>query len=376
MTDNPEFEIFLATAPGLERLLLAEVVEAGFKQPKRVGGGVTIVGDWETVWRANLTVRGASKVLARVGEFRAFHLAQLDKRARKFPWGDFLTPGHSIRVEVVTNRKSKIYHAGAAVQRIERAVNEEYGSRIAESMADADIVIKVRIDDNNVHLSVDTSGEGLHKRGYKQATGKAPLRETMAALALRGCGYTGDEPVLDPMCGSGTFLIEAAEIARGMTAGRARSFTFEKLASYDAAAVDKIRNEGTSRTPKDGVHFYGSDRNVNVVGFAGDNAERAGVADLCTFSPLPLSKVERPKGPNGLVIVNPPYGARIGKKKDLFALYSAFGIVMRERFSGWRVGMITADKHLAEATKLPWLPTTAPIAHGGLKVTLFRTEPL
>ena len=149
------------------------------------------MGDWETVWRANLTVRGASKVLARVGEFRAFHLAQLDKRARKFPWGNFLTPGHSVRVEVVTNRKSKIYHAGAAVQRIERAVNEEYGSRIAESMADADIVIKVRIDDNNVHLSVDSSGEGLHKRGYKQATGKAPLRETMAALALRGCGYHG-----------------------------------------------------------------------------------------------------------------------------------------------------------------------------------------
>ena len=171
-------------------------------------------------------------------------------------------------------------------------------------------------------------------------------------------------------------MIEAAEIARGMTAGRARSFTFEKLASYDAAAVDKIRNEGTLRTPKDGVHFYGSDRNVNVVGFAGDNAERAGVADLCTFSPLALSKVERPSGPSGLVIVNPPYGARIGKKKDLFALYSAFGIVMRERFSGWRVGMITADKHLAEATKLPWLPTTAPIAHGGLKVTLFRTEAL
>ncbi|WP_026940585.1 THUMP domain-containing class I SAM-dependent RNA methyltransferase [Hellea balneolensis] len=374
MNNQNDFEIFLGTQPGLEALLLQEVIERGFKGAKAVGGGVTVRGHWEDVWRANLTLRGASKVLARIGEFRAFHLAQLDKRARKFPWDETLMPGHTVKVEVVTNRKSKIYHAGAAIERIERAIHEEFGSKIATSMEDADIIIKARIDDNNVRFSVDTSGVGLHKRGYKQAMGKAPLRETMAALALRGCGYSGNEPVLDPMCGSGTFLIEAAEMSRNLMAGRYRSFAFEKLASYDPGAVKRFHETWKPRQSQQ--RFYGSDRNVNVIGFSKANAERAGVLDMCTFKPLPLSTIERPDGPNGLIIVNPPYGARIGKKKDLFALYTAFGDVMRERFSGWRVGLITSDSKLAEATKLPWLPTGPPIAHGGLRVRLFRTKAL
>ena len=371
MIPTSQFEIFLVAPPGLEHVLLQEAKEAGFKQAKATAGGVTIWGGWSEVWRANLTLRGASKVLARIGEFRAFHLAQLDKRARKFPWGDVLTPDMIVKVEVVTNKKSKIYHAGAAVERIERAIHEELGAKIATSMEEAEVVIKTRIDDNNVRLSVDTSGVGLHKRGHKQAMGKAPLRETMAALLLRACEYNGMEPVLDPMCGSGTFLIEAAEISRGLMAGRSRSFAFEKLATYDAAAVQKVREAWSPRENKQ--HFYGSDRNVNVIGFAKANAERAGVADLCTFQPIPLSAIERLEGRAGLIMVNPPYGARVGKKKDLFALYSAFGDVMRDRFGGWRVGMVTADTLLAEATKLPWLPTGAPIAHGGLKVKLFKT---
>lgn len=372
MNQPAQFEIFLATQPGLEALLLDEVIERGFLQPKATGGGVTIWGDWNDVWRANLTLRGASKVLTRIGEFRAFHLAQLDKRSRKFPWGDILMPGHAVKVEVVTNRKSKIYHAGAAIERIERAIHEEFGAKIAESMDEADIIIKTRIDDNNVRLSVDTSGIGLHKRGYKQAMGKAPLRETMAALALRGCGYTANETVLDPMCGSGTFLIEAAQISRNLMAGRSRNFAFERLASYDAQAVQTLKDSWPSRDSTQ--KFYGSDRNVNVIGFSKENAKRGGVEDMCLFSPLPLSKIERPEGAPGLVITNPPYGARIGKKKDLFALYTSFGDVMRDRFKGWRVGMITSDTKLAKATKLPWLKTGPPIAHGGLKVRLFKTE--
>ena len=374
MIYTSEFEILLTTPPGLEAWLLAEVQEAGFKQAKIIRGGVTIWGGWSDVWRANLTLRGASKVLARIGEFRAFHLAQLDKRSRKFPWGDILTPGVKVRVEAVTNKRNKIYHAGAAVERIERAISEEFDASIAASMDEADIVIKARIVSNNVLLSVDSSGEGLHKRGHKQAMGKAPMRETMAAMFLRACGYDGTETVLDPMCGSGTFLIEAAEISRNLMAGRARSFAFEKLATYDEEALKTISDEWSTRESTQ--HFYGSDRNVNVIGFSNANAKRAGVADLCSFSPVPVSGVKCPEGEPGLVIVNPPYGARIGKKKDLYALYSAFGDVMRGQFAGWRLGMITSDRNLAEATKLPWLPPSGPIAHGGLKVNLYRTDVL
>lgn len=373
MTTTP-FEIFLSTSPGLEGLLFQEVKEAGFSTPHVTAGGVTISGNWTDVWRANIALRGASKVLARIGEFRAFHLAQLDKRSRKFPWGETLTPGLKVKVEVSTNKKSKIYHAGAAEERIERAISEEFGAQIVVSKQDADIVIKTRIDRNNVILSVNTSGEGLHKRGYKQAMGKAPMRETMAALCLRGCGYKGHEPVLDPMCGSGTFLIEAAEMSLGLLPGRSRTFAFEKLATYDVEKVEALKKNDTGQggTP----HFYGSDRNVKVIEFAKENAARAGVGELCAFSPKPLSALERPDGPPGLVIVNPPYGARVGKKKDLFALYNSFGAVMQEKFQGWRVGMVTSDTNLAQATNLPWLPTDAPINHGGLRVKLFRTEPL
>lgn len=191
MTHSTPFEIFCACPPGLETYLADEMVEAGFRGVSATGGGATFEGTWVDVWRANLMLRGASKVLARIGTFRAFHLAQLDKRARKFPWGDILTEGHRVKVEVVTNRKSKIYHAGAATERLERAIAEEFGAPIAEGLEDAQIVIKARIDDNNVILSVDTSGDGLHKRGFKQAMGKAPMRETMAALILRACGYAG-----------------------------------------------------------------------------------------------------------------------------------------------------------------------------------------
>ncbi len=374
MNHSANFEIFLSTQPGLESLLLEEAIERGFQNPQQTGGGVTITGDWNDVWRANLTLRGASKVLARIGEFRAFHLAQLDKRSRKFPWGTTLVPGQTVKVEVVTNRKSKIYHAGAAVERIERAIHEEFGAMIAENLEAADIVIKTRIDDNNVRISVDTSGVGLHKRGYKQAMGKAPLRETMAALALRGCGFNGTETVLDPMCGSGTFLIEAAQISRNLMAGQSRKFAFERLASFDEAAVHRIKENWIKKEST--LKFYGSDRNVNVIGFSKANAERARVADMCVFKPTPLSNIVRPEGPPGLVITNPPYGARIGKKRDLYSLYGAFGDVMREKFSGWRIGMITSDSQLADATKLPWMKAGPPIAHGGLKVRLFRTKPI
>lgn len=365
------FEIFLVTLPGLEDMLLAEVREQGFKKPQAIAGGVLIQGRWPEVWRANLVLRGASKVLVRVGEFRAHHLAQLDKQSRKFPWSEFLLPGHTVKVEVSTNKKSEIYHSGAAEDRIERAIHEEFGAEIASSLAETDILIKVRIARNLVIISLETSGTPLHKRGHKQALGKAPLRETIAAMTLRACGYKRTEPLLDPMCGSGTYVIEAAEMAGNLMAGRGRSFAFEKLVSYDAAAVEKMKADWFTRTPP--MHFYGYDQNGTVIDSAKANAERAGVGEACQFKAQPLSKLKRPDGPSGLVIVNPPYGTRIGNKKALLGLYRQFGDIMRAEFSGWRIGLVTSDDALAQATKLPWLPTGAPIPHGGLKIRLYRT---
>lgn len=375
MSDTDTFEIFLTAAPGLEAALLAETREAGFAAAKSVPGGVTVQGTWSEVWRANLCLRGAARVLARVGEFRAFHLAQLDKRSRKFPWGEVLRREVPVKVEVSTNKKSKIYHAGAAAQRVEKALVESFGATLSK---EAPVTLKLRIDDNMCQFSVDTSGEGLHKRGHKPAVGKAPMRENLAALFLRDCGFDGQEAVVDPMCGSGTFVLEAAEIALGLVPGRSRSFAFEQMASFDPTAYAALKAElSPQAVDMAGLAFFGSDRNAGAVEMATANAERAGVAGCTQFSQQAVSDLLPPEGMEpGLVIVNPPYGARIGNKKLLFALYGALGKTLMERFSGWRVGIVTSETSLAKATGLPFLPLGAPVAHGGLKIRLFKTKPL
>ncbi|WP_333711878.1 THUMP domain-containing class I SAM-dependent RNA methyltransferase [Yoonia sp.] len=369
MTDP--FEIFLVATPGLEQPLLDEAIAAGFLTARLTDGGVSFQGTWDDVWRANLVLRGATRVLARIGSFMAFHLAQLDKRARKFPWGDVLRPDVPVRVEVATSKRSKIYHAGAATQRIEKALAEDHGITLSP---DAPVAIKLRIDDNRVTISVDTSGESLHKRGHKEAVGKAPMRETLAALMLRACGYDGEEPVVDPMCGSGTFVIEAAEIATGLLPGRSRGFAFEQLATVDPARWTALRQTGTVRTTQH--RFHGSDRDAGAIRMATDNAARAGVADITTFANLNANDLTRPDGPPGLVICNPPYGARIGNQKMLFGVYAGLGRMLADQFSGWRVAVVTSDPGLAQATRLPFKPKGPPIPHGGMKVWLFQTDPL
>ncbi len=369
MSSDLTFEIFLVCPPGLEDLLCAEALEKGFAGAVVVPGGVTFQGGWPEVWRANLSLRGAARVLARVGSFMAFHLAQLDKRARKFPWGEVLRTDVPVRVQV-TCKASKIYHAGAATQRFETALRESHGITIS---AEADMVIKVRIADNEVTISIDTSGEALHIRGHKEAVGKAPIRENLAALFLRQCGYDGSEPVLDPMCGSGTFVIEAAEIAAGLLPGRTRSFAFEQLASFDAEAWEAMRTDVPVKPP---LHrFHGSDRDAGVIRMSTANAARAGVTDWVSFACHGAGETTPPDGPPGLVIVNPPYGARIGNKKLLYPLYGTLGQTLLSRFKGWRVGLVTSEPPLAKATSLPFKQGPA-VAHGGMKVWLWQTPPL
>lgn len=362
--------LFLVTLPGLEATLAAEAKALGFAPATPVPGGVELTGDWHTVWRANLMLRGATRVLVRLGGFRAMHLAQLDKRARKFDWAATLRPDVPVRVET-TCRKSRIYHAGAATQRVETALREALGVEITK---DAPIALKVRIEDDFCSFSLDSSGAPLHKRGYKLAVGKAPIRESMAALFLRQCGYDGNEPVLDPMCGSGTFVLEAAEIATGRAPGRERAFAFEHFASFDAQTWQDMRAGVTPRETE--LRFFGSDRDAGAVRMSSENAERAGIAALTQFTRSPVEALTRPEGPPGLVMVNPPYGARIGNKKLLFAIHDQLGRRLKEQFSGWRVGIVTSEAGLARATGLPLLPPGPPIPHGGLKVKLFQTKAL
>lgn len=362
------FPIFLVSTPGLEAPLCAEALEQGFAGATVVDGGVSLAGTWADIWRANLVLRGATRILARIGEFRAMHLAQLDKRSRKIPWGDFLDKAVPVRVEASCKR-SRIYHAGAAAQRVAKAIAGEFGAPVTE---DAALRIMVRIEDDLVTLSIDTTGESLHKRGFKEAVNKAPMRETMAAMFLRQCGYSGTEPVLDPMCGSGTFVIEAAEIALGLAPGRERGFAFELLPSFDAKAWQSLRASAARGTTD--LKFHGSDRDPGAIRMATENAARSGVATLAQFDQKSVEDLEPPPGPPGLVILNPPYGTRIGDKAPLVTLHRTLGTVLKTRFKGWRVGIITADKNLAGATGLKFQPALPPVLHGGIRVALYRAQ--
>jgi putative N6-adenine-specific DNA methylase len=362
-------EIFLVTPPGLEKALAAEAERRGFRQIAPAVGGVAFAGDWPDIWRANLELRGASRVLVRVASFRAPHLAPLDKRARQVPWKTWLREGQAVKVEA-TCRASRIYHAGAAAQRVEGAIRAALGPA-----GDGDPVrVLVRIEDDLCTISLDSSGELLHRRGQKGAVARAPLRETLAALFLGECGFDGREPVLDPMCGSGTFVIEAAGIAAGLQPGRSRRFAFERFATFEPVTFEALHR--VPSLPSLPFRFIGCDRDAGAVAASRANAELAGLGPLTDFRRQPVSALERPEGQPGLVIVNPPYGTRIGEKGPLRALHARLGAVLRERFAGWRVGIVTTEAGLARATGLPFREPGPPVDHGGLRVRLWQTGPL
>jgi putative N6-adenine-specific DNA methylase len=358
-----DYDIFMACLPGFENDLAAEAVSLGFRSPKQIPGGVSVTGGMAEVMQANTQSRIASRVLLRLGEFRALHLAQLDKRARKLPWADWLPANTPVRVEASCT-KSRIYHQKAAAQRIEQAIVDSVGATVA----DDGLKVMLRIEDDLATISLDTSGEGLHKRGHKQFIGKAPLRETMAAAFLRQMGFDGTQPVIDPMCGSGTFVLEAAEIAAGLAPGRNRAFAFERFVGAPA-------RPDTPAAHCPSLRFYGYDRDQGAIQGARANADRAGVADWTSFVCQPLSALAPPDVAPGLVMVNPPYGARIGNKGQLYGLYAALGRVLTERFAGWRLGLVTSDTKLARATGLALHPGP-PVPHGGLKIRLFRSSAL
>lgn len=397
MNDSSTFEIFLTAPPGLEDVLASEMRLKGFRRPQVVPGGVTIRGGWREVWRANLWLRGAGRVLARLASFHVRHLAQLDALSRTVAWSTVLRADVPVRVDAHC-AGSRLYHSSAVAERVGRAIHETLGAPVVCARNDAAeegtgedvgngareatrqicappcMTVMVRIQKDVCVISLDTSGALLHRRGYKRAVNRAPIRETMAALFLMRCGYTGREPLVDPMCGSGTFVIEGAEMAAPVNPGRARPFAFEHLATFDPAAwqaMRTVRRRGGTPSP-----CYGYDRDAGAVRMAQANAHRAGLKGDMLFAQQPISALVPPAGPSGLVIANPPYGTRIGAAKTLVPLYRCFGQVMRERFSGWRVGLVTSEPFLAQATGLPFLPADAPVPHGGLKVNLWRTAPL
>ena len=369
---------FAVTAPGLESLCAAELSELGVRG-RVEEGGVTFSGDFIAIARANLWLRTASRVLVRVAEFRATAFHELERRANRIEWSRYVTSGSHVAFRV-TCKKSKLYHSDAVAQRfgeaVLRAVPSVETGRVKSQDEEDDAtggidrqLFVVRFAHDVCTVSADSSGALLHLRGYRQQLAKAPLRETLAAAVLLGAGWTGDAPLVDPMCGSGTIPIEAARIARRIAPGRDRTFAFLRWPDADTDAwstllADALSHELTHAP----VSIAGFDRDEGAIAAARANAERAGVLDDVQFVVQPISALAAAPPP-GLIASNPPYGVRVGEKDRLRNLYAQIGNIARRQRGGWTLALLSADRALERQTALEFEERFA-TRNGGIPVRL------
>lgn len=369
-------DLFAACAPGLEPIAAQELRQLGLKDAHLTPGGVECRGSRRDLYRLNLHLRTADRVLMRIGDFYAAAFSELRKKAARLDWPSFLRPDRPLAIKA-TCHKSKLYHSDAVVERVLGAIEDRLGRAVArasggeESAAEAQWVM-VRLVHDRCTISIDTSGELLHRRGYRLATAKAPLRETLAAGVLIAAGWDKTSPLLDPFCGSGTLAIEAALLAANRTPGAFRRFAFMEWPDFDAPLWASLLAEAEANVSATSPIILASDRDAGAIENARANAGRAGVADRIEFTRRSLSAIEPPQQ-RGWVIANPPYGLRVSRDRDLRDLYAQFGRVMRDRCAGWHVALLCPDAHLAGHSRLP-LRTIALLTHGGLKVKLLAGE--
>jgi len=381
---DPRFQIFASTAPGLESIAAGELKTLGVKGKQEIGG-VAFAGDLERIYETNLWLRTASRILVRLGRFHASTFYELERRAKKLPWGEFLSGSGAVRVRV-TCRKSKLYHSDAVAERVLSAIAGTVSGSIkseaaedddeaAEAEAESQLFV-VRIVNDECEISVDSSGDLLHRRGYRKEVAKAPLRETIAAAMVLASGWKRGDPLLDPMCGSGTIPIEAALLARKIAPGLKRDFQFMKWPGFDGDCWTRVVENARAAEITLSGELLGSDRDAGAIQAAEHNADRAGVADSVRFFQEAVSGsmegIDPAVGGTGWVLTNPPYGVRVGESGDLRNLYAKLGSTLGEK-AGWRLGVLTADLDLVRQTKLP-LRARFSTSNGGIPVTFLASE--
>jgi putative N6-adenine-specific DNA methylase len=367
---------FAVVAPGLEEVARAEIAALpGATDVARVDGGVEWRGPVEVGARANLWLRVATRVLARVGEVEAREFGRLRRGLARLPWAAFVPAGATIAVKATTTR-CRLYHTGAIAENVVSGVADVVRDVTPfEKPADgadgvpATTTIYVRGVGDRFTFSVDATGELLHRRGARTEVGAAPLRETLAAGVLALAAWTPDEPLCDPMCGAGTIPIEAALQALGRAPGLDRALAKDfALARWPLAAalpdlVDEARGEASARAT-----IVGCDRDPKVIESAKRNAARAGVEALVSFACAAFEDAKAPAA-SGLVVLNPPYGHRLGDAARAERAYRDIGRGLRARFSGWRAAVLAPTKIPPAALGLS-KPERHPLVNGGLRVHL------
>lgn len=368
---------FAVASPGLEAPLAAELATlADLHEVRAVEGGVEFVAALAAGTEANRWSRIATRIVLRLGEVKARDFAPLRRALAKLPWASFVPRDLPLRIDVSTSH-CRLFHTGALAETALLAIGDCVGKLPArekkEAAADDEICTRIllRGQDDRFMASVDASGPLLHRRGWRLEAGRAPLRETLAAGILALCNFEPTLPLVDPMCGSGTFAIEAAAIARRIAPGAGRTFAFERWPVLVSGQV-KGAGAGASNPATACAGIFASDRDVRAIETARRNAERAGVADAITITQASLGKSPVPPQP-GLVVINPPYGHRLGDRRHALRLGRDIGQTLSDKFAGWRAAVLCPDQAFvtavaAGARRKP--NETFALRNGGLRVLL------
>ena len=337
-------------------------------------GGVQFQGDWRMCYRANLQSRIASRVLWRVASEPYAGETDVYNIAHALPWNEWFDSSLTIRVNVAATR-CPLRSLDFVTLKIKDAICDNFreatGGRPSVDTARPDMRIHGFFDAHKFSLYLDTSGDALFKRGLRKVAGDAPIRENLAAGILCLAGWQPGIPLLDPMCGSGTFLLEAAQIALNIAPGQGRGFAFEKLRNFDKGQWDQLKEAALVRQkPKIRQPIFGSDLYGDALAAARENISAAGFSEIVTLKQANVLEISAP-APTGFIVTNPPYGVRVGEQQLLNEFYPKLGDVLKKKFSGWNAYIMTADPLLPKFIRLT--PSRRiPLFNGALECRLLE----
>ena len=375
MADETALSRYFAPCPrGLESVLASELAAIGAESVRATDGGVAFAGRAELLYRANLESRIASRILLQVAEHGYRSEDDVYQCALRLPWHEWFERKRTIRIAVAAVR-SPLKSLDFVTLRIKDAVCDAFrratGGRPDVDTRHPDVRIHAYIDAHRVSFYLDTSGEPLFKRGWRTGTVDAPLRENLAAGILHHTGWTPTAALLDPMCGGGTFVVEAATYALGIAPGTNRGFAFERLTLYDPRLWRQVRNAAEARRePARPLTIYASDEDPKAIRATTQALERAGLESCVQLERRDVLDA-KPPAPHGTLIANPPYGVRIGEQQALAAFYPKLGDVLKQRFPGWRCFIFSADTRLPKLIGLK--PSRrVPLFNGALECRLYE----
>ena len=380
MAHRPTHRYVATTSLGLEGVLAEELNALGATAVVPWAGGASFEGDRHLMMRACLWLRTAHRVRWILDECQVRTQDDLYPVARRVArWERLCPPDRTIAVRA-SLRQAPFQDERIVALKVKDAivdtVRDSVGTRPDVSGKDPDVGIHVRLSGSRATFSLDAAGQSLHIRGYRTQSGPAPLRETLAAGALLMSGWDGTRPLVDPMCGSGTLLVEGALIATGRAPGLEREFGFQRWPNYRARAWEEIRQEAVEAIRPSEVALVGREVSARVLAYAQGNAKRAGVGEVVRWEQGRMEETRRPDGPAGLFVTNPPYGERLGDRESAEEVYRQLGGLMGRAFSGWRATLFVAERRHRDAVGLEVLHE-APVKNGALDVVLcaYQTSP-